>query len=369
MPHTASSLRRCCATALLSLLFSTGAFAAKPVDKEVFSFATVGDSREEPGAGLSRQDAIWLQNTRAWSRMLREIQATHPKALFFNGDMIMGYTTDKPTLNRQYAYWRGMVSHLMETGTYVLPVPGNHEVQEKFKDAQSGKTRKVARQSNEDSWRDNMGDLILDAERWPKIVGSHYAAFDPANHPQVGEADRISTDQTQLSYSFDVANSHFVVINTDPVGNDGHPPTAWLAEDLARAKERGSRRFFVFGHKPAYTYFYKPGIDLEGFDNDPPAQQAFWRLIEQYGATYFCGHEHIFSLMQPQKTQGGKAWQVMVGSGGSPFSAEKGDSKNPEDRTYAWAQVKVYQSGKVKLEIRGFDDSYGPTRSLRRLEL
>ncbi len=73
------------------------------------------------------------------------IQAQKSDLLFFNGDMIMGYGNATIPLNaatvdgvigsdlmkfyRQYGFWRGMVANLMETGTYVVPVPGNHETQ------------------------------------------------------------------------------------------------------------------------------------------------------------------------------------------------------------------------------------------------
>jgi hypothetical protein len=335
-------------------------------DPVLTSFATVGDSREEPSSKLSRQDSIWLQNTRAWSRILREVQVQKPHALFFNGDMIRGYT-GKDEMNRQYAYWRGMITGLQEAGVYVVPVPGNHEVQERF--TQDGVTKKLARQANENLWRENMGDLIVDAERWNAAVGSHFSAFDPKNTPAIGGADPISTDQSQLSYSFDFAGAHFAVINTDPVGNDGHAPVAWLKQDLRAARARGARQLFVFGHKPAFTYFFKPGIELEGLDIYPEHQQAFWQVIEDAGATYLCGHEHIYNMMQPWRDRGGHAWQVMVGSGGSPFSAKPSASANPEDRTYAWALVKVHASGKVEIDAYGFDDKYGPTRLLRHLDL
>ena len=60
--------------------------------------------------------------------MLHEIEAQKPHALVFNGNMIYGYTTNVATLDKQYAFWRGMVAGLMPRGTYVLPVLGNHEV-------------------------------------------------------------------------------------------------------------------------------------------------------------------------------------------------------------------------------------------------
>ena len=329
----------------------------------LFTFSTVGDSREDPTTpNLGAQDKLWLQNTRAWSRIMNEANAQGARALFFNGDMIMGYTTDRTVLDRQYAYWRGMAATLMERGTYVVPVAGNHEVQEKGTDA-AGKGFKLARPGNEDAWRANMGDLILDAPRFKAITGLDAAAFDPANTATPGN-DKVSTDQKQLTYSFDAGNSHFAVINTDAVGWDSHAPADWLARDLAAAKTRGAAHFFVFGHKPAYTYKYNDKVTPGGFDTDPDNQRAFWNTVEQYGATYFSGHEHIYHAEQPTRAQGGKAWQVIVGSGGSPFEAKPGDSTNPQDRMYAWVTVQVMKSGRVHVDAYGFDETYGPTRTL-----
>jgi hypothetical protein len=337
----------------------------------VLTFATVGDSREEAGATyLSPQDAIWLQNTRVWSRIMREVQTHRPELLFFNGDMIMGYkdaavTANHEALNRQYAFWRGMTTQLLETGTYVVPVPGNHETQDKS-------AGKVSRPANEVLWRDNMGDLILDVPRFTALVGQPPARFDVANNPSspaTAAADHVTTDQKQLSFSFDVGTSHFAVVNTDPVGHDAHAPAAWLAADLAAAKAAGARSFFVFGHKPAWSYFYPlasgvPTTKTNGLDSvaDLSGRDAFWSLIEQYGAAYFCGHEHIFHAAQPA----GRAWQVIVGSGGSPFES---DAVAAIDRTYAYAVVKVFASGRARAKVYGFSEALGTTRVLADLRL
>lgn len=73
-----------------------------------------------------------------------------------------------------------------------------------------------------------------------------------------------------------------------------HAPVNWIATDLGAAKARGARHFFLFGHKPASTYAYgNPSVAGEsGFDADPANQSAFIDLLNAYGATYFCGHEH-----------------------------------------------------------------------------
>jgi hypothetical protein len=355
-------------------------------DPVVLSFSTVGDSRQDPVTPdpttlpLSGQDAHWLQNTRAWTRISRSIEHQGSSLLFFNGDMIMGYghaitptngtnvpnivNSDLVKFYTQYAFWRGMVAGMMEAGTYVVPVPGNHETQSK----PLGKKAQVA---NEDAWRANMGDLILDPSRFVNLFGEPPTNSNVLNN---GPLDALASDQTQLSYSFDFHGSHFVVINTDPFGRDAHAPVNWLASDLQAAQARGFRRNFVFGHKPAFTYYYGVTNTLpatpSGLDNDLASRDAFWNVIEQYGATYFCGHEHVFNIMRPTATTGGNAWQILVGSGGSPFEAAPTDvTISPTDRYYAWATVKIYQSGKVKITAFGFDDQFGPTRVLQTVVL
>ena len=389
--HTrAAALVLVSATSFVSLVHAD----ADPV---VFTFSTVGDSRQDPLAPdatttpLSGQDTKWLQNTKAFSRILRSIQAQKSNALFFNGDMVMGYgkavipatiptipsdlmfKTDLGQFYVQYAFWRGMVAPVMEGGMYVVPVPGNHEVQYKA----GGKKAQV---DNENAWRDNMGDLIVDGARWSSMglpaLSNFSATNNPYTDPTIRAADGITTDQSQLSYSFDVGDSHFAIVNTDPVNNDAHAPTNWLSADLASAQAHGAHHYFVFGHKPAYTYYFGavsqlPAGASSSLDIDIPARNAFWNVIETYHATYFCGHEHIFNASQPAATSGGSAWQILVGSGGSPFDAKPTDSTiNPAtDRKYAWATVKIHQSGSINVDVYGFNDAYGPTQVLKSIVL
>lgn len=365
--------------------------AAANTSPVVLTFSTVGDSRQDPvsydqasvGATLSGQDAMWLQNTKAFSRIMRTIQTQKAGMLFFNGDMIHGYgwagfgytsnlassaitgpvapatvadivNSDLLKTYQQYGFWRGMVAPLMETGTYVFPVAGNHETQCKA----CGKKAKV---ENENAWGANMGDLIIDAARFTSILGS--APLNVSYGPAIGlSPDGLITDQNKLSYSFDFKNYHFVVINTDPVGSDTKAPTLWLANDLSAASARGMTKMFVFGHKPAFTYQYLAAstVAAAGLDANVSARDAFWNVIEQYNAVYFCGHEHTYNISRPL----GGAYQVLVGAGGSPFDAKVVDvTKNPAtDRSYSWATVKVHADGGVDILGYGFDQNFGPTQ-------
>ena len=404
MPSTALrstriAARAACVAALAALFMSVA--SAQNTTPVVLTFSTVGDSRQDPitfdkasvGYTLSGQDAVWLQNTKAFVRILRSVQSQKASLLFFNGDMVHGYgwagfgytsntagsaitgptppatvadivNSDLVKFYQQYGFWRGMVAPAMETGTYVFPVPGNHETQCKA-------CGKVAKVENENAWAANMGDLVIDTARFTGIVGS--APQNVSLGPAAGaSADGLTTDQSRLSYSFDAKGMHFAVINTDPVGKDAHAPTQWIAADLAAARSRGEKKMFVFGHKPAYTYAYlatgaTPASGLDAAPGTTAERDAFWDVIEAYGATYFCGHEHIYNISQPR----GAAYQVLVGSGGSPFEAKSTDvTKNPAtDRDYAWATVRVHQDGGVDILGYGFDASFGPTQLLQQIYL
>jgi hypothetical protein len=328
----------------------------------IFHFSSVGDSRtDERIPGISQQDKRWLTASPVLSRMIKEISHAKSEALFFNGDMIMGYSKDPVETERQYAFWRGMMATLMQAGTYVVPVPGNHEVQMPTKTPEG--TVKLAQPYLEKQWRDNMGDLIIDLERWNQIVKKPITYWD-INNTSTPDLDKVQTPQTQLNYSFDVGQIHFAVINTDPVGSDNVVSSSWLARDFEQAKARGAITFLAFGHKMPFTYFPEVGGKkaADGLDVKPAERDAFWSVIENYGATYFCGHEHVYDASQPLKAQGGKAWQIIVGSGGSPFSVKKEDTRNPKDRMYAWADVLVRKNGALSVRILGFDEEMGPTK-------
>ena len=349
----------------ITLLFASGMANAEVTKSPVaFHFATVGDCRAEPTLNSSEQDLLWLQNTKVLARMLREMQVAKPQALFFNGDMIYGYTSNKATMERYYAYWRGMMANLMESGTYIVPVPGNHEVQLKVKDGE-GKEKKRAVVENENIWRANMGDLVFNADQWQSMTHQVATGWNIDNTPKIGK-DGITTDQRQLSYSFDAGKNHFAIINTDPAGFDSSAPVTWLKADFEAAKKRGVTKFFIFGHKMAFTYVPKKLKEsteniTDGFDRRPEIRDAFWNLAEAYHALFFTGHQHTFHAQQPRKNQGGQAWQVIIGSGGSPFSIQKKYSEQESDRMYSWADVLIYEDGSVGIKIFGFDENFGPT--------
>jgi hypothetical protein len=420
----------------LAALGAFGSSVASAADPVVFSFATVGDSRQDPSAPDPTtllpnntgtplpQDKMWLQNSKAATRILRTITTEKPNLLFFNGDMIYGYgraAIPSPWLSgtppqtiaavtnsdlvqhyTQYAYWRGMIANMFETGTYVIPVPGNHETQCSESVAGNGLydattnpngclSSKHAYVENEQAFIANMGDLITDLTtdaRFTSVSGvtaANVTGLTTASAPAASTNNgAITTSQAELTYSFDISTAagllHFAVVNTDPSGADGTAPADWLAADFANAKARNAVKFFVFGHKPAFTYNYSAssGVNIAaaGLDATAPIglRNAFWAVIAQYNATYFCGHEHTVNVSQhadPTGVSSATPYQVLVGSGGSPFddklvgacpSCQEPQLTNFSDRYYAWALVQVHASGAVSMTAYGFSDAFGPTQ-------
>jgi len=87
---------------------------------------------------------------------------------------------------------------------------------------------------------------------------------------------------------------------------------AWISSECA--SNTNNFPIFVVGHEPAYPANRHVGDSL---DANEPDRDAFWALLEQYKATYICGHTHYYSTYS-----GDWATQIDVGNAGNP-----GDSK------------------------------------------
>jgi hypothetical protein len=370
------------------------------------------------------QDSTFGQNTKAFAKMLAYAKSQRATLFFENGDMIMGYgraalppaafvpatpadyirKSDLGLFYVEYAYWRGLVSSFIEQGMYVMPVPGNHETQ--CSNGSNGNPNKanlstfcaagkVAYPENEDAWRANVGDLIADLnynQRFTSTTGFNAgtplgvlpgaALESPAAAGTNATTGVTGGTQQQLTYSFDIqlpnggALLHFAVINTDPSGNDGVAPAAWLESDFAAAALRASPstpvKYFIFGHKAAYSYIFPAATPPAPGDLSANAatRDAFWTVVSHYNATYFCGHEHTWNVSQhadPSATYSTNPYQVLVGSAGSPFemtSIYTAGNESPYDRYYAYALVEVHASGAVTMSVNGFSAGFGPLTNL-----
>ncbi len=125
------------------------------------------------------------------------------------------------------------------------------------------------------------------------------------NHDRIGEekADRVwqkffnlpnngPAGFSELVYSFDYANSHFVALASDnPKENEiNGAQRKWLESDLAKNKQKN---VFVFFHEPAYPTNSKIG---ESLDKNPHDRNELWSILKKHKVkAVFSGHEHIQS--------------------------------------------------------------------------
>jgi hypothetical protein len=111
---------------------------------------------------------------------------------------------------------------------------------------------------------------------------------------------------TETMYSFDYAETHFVILNeyfdgTSDVGTDGNIVDAtydWLVKDLDVHRKKYT---FVFGHEPAFP---TPDMDSgrvrhrdDSLNKYLQNRDRFWELLRDRSAVaYVCGHSHNASI-------------------------------------------------------------------------
>jgi len=142
---------------------------------------------------------------------------------------------------------------------------------------------------------------------WKNVLGSFSskAYMTQGNHDRIGEEKADSSWQkvfnlptngpsgfSELVYSFDWENSHFVVLDSDKPkeSNINGTQLDWLEGDLAKNKKEN---IFVFFHEPAYPTNSKIG---ESLDVNAKDRDRLWNILTSHKITaVFSGHEHIQS--------------------------------------------------------------------------
>ncbi|HEY9246263.1 MAG TPA: chitobiase/beta-hexosaminidase C-terminal domain-containing protein, partial [Candidatus Methanoperedens sp.] len=92
---------------------------------------------------------------------------------------------------------------------------------------------------------------------------------------------------SDMTYSFDYGNSHFIGIDMPggPVGTITSSQITWLDNDLAAAESRGMTHAFLFWHGPIYY--------VDGHPSTPPS--ALISVLNKHPivSAAFFGHEHV----------------------------------------------------------------------------
>ena len=293
-----------CASAARTLAIVTNDPIVVPTANFDYSFVTVGCNRVDyldtafttgdPDYSTGKSTA----NVYQLKRLFTEIAHLNPLPhfLIMTGDIIMGYKTpsqaDTLELAKQLTAWRAIYesSPLYNSGITLIALPGNHETQDKL----AGKHTFLA------------AEQIFTRIMAPYIHGS--------NGPGIGGPDGLASDQSKLTYSFDYGGDHYLMIDTDPKGQDNITPYHWIANDVQTARANHARHIFAFGHKPAYSSPITPagGLDAPATLNQ---RDSLWKYLENNNVeAMFSAHEHLWDSIHPHT---GKTWQVINGDGGT----------------------------------------------------
>ncbi len=297
-----------------------------------FSFVVIGCNRVEKTDIKSTLPST--ANIEQLQRTFTEIAALSPapKFLFFAGDMVYGYNSDPNVLESELKGWRELYekSPLASTPTTLITIPGNHEVQNE---------KKVAYLEAEKTWLNVMAPYL------------QYAG----NGPKAGGPDNLKTDQSSLTYSFEYNNTHFLILNTDPVGKDWSVPLNWINQDLDEATKNQVEHIFAIGHKPAYTYplnLYRPAEKLEdGLGRlYPQERDQFWDLlVKSRSEAMLTAHNHLYYRTKGPK---GNTWQIIAGNGGSQLDSVA-DQKSVN--FFGFTVINVLKNGHITLTSYGRD--------------
>ncbi|MGI9457282.1 MAG: metallophosphoesterase, partial [Aeoliella sp.] len=168
-----------------------------------------------------------------WMDAVSKLNQLRPEFVMSVGDLIEGYTGDRPQVEREWQEFLGFVDQMDMRFFFVA---GNHDL-----------TNPMMHQV----WREHFGP------EW---------------------------------YSFDYKRVHFVCLSSeDPVDRLGDEQLAWLKEDLA--KHANARWTLLFLHKPLWV---RAERDLSAGNADRTNWKQVERLLVDRPHTVFAGHVHHY---------------------------------------------------------------------------
>lgn len=238
----------CCAAAMLAPVsaFASSTQPLAPVPTPFVMLAPpadpdhftfiVGGDNRSTGHGYAMPPAL--------AQICREIGLLHPPFVLWTGDVIEGYGDTPAEANAEYDAFLASATLM---GVPLFNAPGNHE-------------------------------FSLDARLLPvyrKRIGRLYG-------------------------SFDYGHSHFIALNTTPIGPDGTVGSGtldpaqwdWLAADLEANK--GAANTFVFLHH----FVFGPPDDDPAFDSGWATRADRDRfhalMVRRHIRAVFCGHNHLY---------------------------------------------------------------------------
>lgn len=216
-----------------------------------WKFASIADSRGTDNG----------VNSAELTKIINRVNSEGADLVLFEGDAVTGSTSDS-TLSSQMSYWVSIMNKLNAPWYYC---PGNHEITTSTN--QSVLSSKVSQ---------------------------------PTNGP---------SSDTEMVFSFNHQNAHFVFLNSNHYGQTHHVQRTWLSSDLAANTQP---HVFVMYHEPAYPSGPHIGSSLDYY---PSERDDLWnRMIAGHVSMVFDGHEHLYA-----RSKHGSIIQVTNGSCGAPL--------------------------------------------------
>lgn len=237
-------------SALMILLFASGNSFSAPTAAHRAFSFSVFGDNQPQRADLSQ--------SQIFKSILDDIEGSHPDFAVSVGDTICG-SSDLQRVRVMYQDYADTCSSHLKAKLY--QAVGNHDI--------------YGSKGNQWFFRSKMGDLY---------------------------------------YSWDLEGSHFIVLDSEVVGEEGRiagEQLRWLKSDLYKA--RGAQHKFIFVHRPLFPVdgHFGSSLDVNKIERD-----GLHKLFATYHVTaVFSGHEHLFNL----ETRSGVRYFITGGAGGSLF--------------------------------------------------
>jgi hypothetical protein len=153
----------------------------------------------------------------------------------------------------------------------------------------------------------------------------------------------------ELWYAFDVANVHFVMLDSNHYDDDAQ--LKWLEQDLADANARGVRAIFAVAHHGPYSRGLHGGSSI--------AAQKYAPLLVKAGVgAFFSGHDHFYQRGE----KNGLRYVVTGGGGSGLYQARCGVAGKPACKTNDGMKALFSEHHYVVVEVRRDDVRMCPRR-------
>ena len=308
-------------------------------DALVTSFVYVGCNRLsksewDPATNPSSANVAQLTRTFSDVTVLPEL----PSHFFFVGDLVLGLDPNPAILPAQLDAWGALYAadpSGIAAKVPVTPLPGNHEMLVKQK--VNGTKIEISNPAADTAWTGFLAGHAL----------GKYAGNGPTNGG--ANADALADDQSKLTYSFDDARVHYVLLNTDTWTTVSDAATGstqlgwiamkWLAADLAAAEASSAvDHIVVLGHKPIVS---PAGLTTSDEVINSTFTGALELLLDKTPKVrgYLCAHAHLWDARKLPGSRG--VYQIIAGNGGSELEASFAMP------FFGFTEVRFYKSGKV----------------------